>query len=102
MPATKLKFSQFVELLLVRLYELEQEQSSTEFFDVDAIARELKDPVPEGWTFDAAKVLQSRGLIDCIFTLGGAHAHLTGEGRLFIEEDKGRTGIISEYKHAPD
>jgi hypothetical protein len=101
MPATKLKFSQFVDLLLARLYELEQESPATEFYDLDSIARDLKDPVPDGWVFDAGKVLQSRGLVDCIFTLGGAQARLTGEGRLFVEEDQG-TGIIPEYKSAPE
>lgn len=99
---SSLSFSQFIDLLLARLYELEQSQGvAGDYVDLNAIARQLTKPVPAQWTFDAGKVLESRGLANCIFALGGVClAQLTGEGRLFVEENRG-TGIIPQYKEAP-
>ncbi len=98
--ATKLTFSRFIDLLLAAVYEADAEADG-DYIDLNAIARQIKDPFPETWVIDAAKVLQSRGLLDCVFTFGSVHARLTGEGRLFIEEDRG-TGIIREYKQNPE
>jgi hypothetical protein len=41
--------------------------------------------------FDAAKVLQTRGLAGCIFTFGGTLAKITGQGRLYVERGEGFT-----------
>ena len=90
MPAPAYKFSQFADLLLVRLYELDQEQGDN-YYDLNAVVQEIQGPVPPSWVFDAAKVLQSRGLADCIFTFGGTSARITGEGRLYVEEERGFT-----------
>ena len=95
MPATALRFSQFVDLLMVRLYELDL-QEGDRFFDLNAIARQIRESVPSGWVFDAAKVLQTRGLAECIFTFGGIQAQLTGEGRLYVEEGRGVTRDVSD------
>jgi hypothetical protein len=98
---TKLRFSEFVDLVLARLYELEQAHGPGRFFDLNAIASELREPVPRMWAFDAGKVLESRGLAQCIFALGGnCLAMLSGEGRLYVEGDQG-TGIIKQYHEAP-
>jgi len=92
MAAPRLKFSEFIDVLLVKLYELDRSDSSGDkFFDLNAVAREIKDNVPQSWVFDAAKVLETRGLADCIFTFGGVHAQLSGEGRLYVEEGRGIT-----------
>lgn len=101
-PAT-LSFSQLVELLLAQLYTLEQEHGAGRFFNLNGIAASLKEDIPSKWVFDAGRVLESRGLATCIFTMGGpVEAELTGEGRMFVEErrDQG-SGIISEYQKCP-
>lgn len=95
MPATTMQFKKFIDLLLVRLYELDRAEGGG-FFDINSIAREVKDPVPSNWSFDAAKVLETRGLAQCIYTFGGAQAQLTGEGRLYVEEERGTTRKIRE------
>jgi hypothetical protein len=96
----RMKFAEFVDLLLMRLYEADQKSGSTSV-DLNALVQDLKEPVPEDWTRDAAKILNSRGLADCMFTFGAVHGSLTGAGRLFVEEDRG-TGIIPQYKQSPD
>jgi len=98
---TPLKFSEFVDLILARLYELEREASPGVLLDLNGIAQELTIKVPPQWVFDAGKVLESRGWAQVVFTFGGGcHARLTGEGRLYVE-DQGRTGIIQRYHAAP-
>lgn len=95
---TALRFSEFIDLVLARLYELEQEVGPGALFDVNALTRELRADVPPQWVFDAGKVLESRGLAQLAFVFGGGcHARLTGEGRLFVEEERG-TGIIKQYR----
>jgi len=96
-----LKFSEFIELILARLYELERIAGPGVLFDVNAIAKELTVGIPSQWVFDAGKVLESRGWAQVAFTFGGGcHARLTGEGRLYVEEERG-TGIIRRYHAAP-
>jgi len=101
MPYTKLKFSEFIDLLLARLYDLESQGETGRFFDLSAIASELSVDVPQQWVFDAAKVLESRGLAQVLFAMGGrSQATLTGEGRIFVEEEAG-SGIIRHYHSHP-
>jgi hypothetical protein len=95
------KFGQFIDLLMARLLEREQEEPSGGLIDLNEVAGELKVDVPDQWIFDAGKVLESRGWAQVIFSMGGGcHARLTGEGRLYVEEERG-TGIIREYHMAP-
>jgi len=99
---TNPKFSELVDLILVRLYDLERNARPGGLFDVNAIVRTLKDKFPEQWVFDAGKVLESRGWGQVLFTFGGGfHARLTGEGRLYVEEERG-TGIIKQYRMHPE
>jgi hypothetical protein len=96
-----MKFRDFIDLVLARLYELEREGRSGALFDLNVVAKSLKTHVPQDWVFDAGKVLESRGWAQVAFTFGGGcHARLTGEGRLYVEEERG-TGIIKEYRLAP-
>ena len=98
---TNMKFSEFIDLILARLYELERGAGPGTLFDVNAIAQELREKIPPQWMFDAGKVLESRGWAQVAFTFGGGcHARLTGEGRLYVEEERG-TGIIRQYRAAP-
>ena len=98
---TNMKFSEFLDFLLVRLYELEREQGAGKYFLLNAIAKELKEEVPLPWIRDAAKVLQSRMLANALLLIGGnAQAQLSGEGRLWVEEKKGAVARIeSDMRH---
>ena len=96
-----IKFSEFIDLLLARLLELEHEGGPGAFFDLNEVAQELKPEIPAQWVFDAGKVLESRGWAQVLFSMGGGcHARLTGEGRLYVEEERG-TGMIQRYHAAP-
>ena len=88
-------FSKFIDLLLVKLYDLDRELGD-KFFDLNWIAQQIIGNSPEKWGFDAAKVLESRGLAMCIFTFGGVQGQITGEGRLYVEEDRGKTEEIKK------
>ena len=99
---TSLTFGRFLDLLMARLVERETEAPAGTLIDLNQVARDLKVDVPDQWVFDAGKVLESRGWAQVIFTFGGGcHARLTGEGHLYVEEERG-TGIIHEYHQAPD
>jgi hypothetical protein len=97
MPAIRMKFSEFVDALLVRLYELDRDALDAGFFNLDEVARQFIDAVPRGWVFDAAKVFENRGFARCLFTYGGVSAELTGEGRLYVEEGRGTTKQIQQH-----
>jgi hypothetical protein len=90
-----IRFSEFVDLLLVRLYQYDQ-QFPDRFVDLAQLAEQVKAQVPPTWVFDAGKVLDTRALADVIFTYGGTSAKLTGEGRLYVEEGRGVTRTVQE------
>jgi len=99
--SSTVKFSEFIDLVLARLYDLERQGTPGTLFDLNAIAQELNVQIPVQWVFDAGKVLESRGWAEVLFTFGGGcHARLAGEGRLYVEEERG-TGVISRYHAAP-
>lgn len=99
--AAEMKFSEYVDLLLAALYRLEQEQGGGgEYFDLNQISLLFTKKVPRPWVFDAAKVLEARCLARCVFTFGAIYAQLTGEGRIYVEEEKG-TGIVKQFHFAP-
>jgi hypothetical protein len=93
MAKPTIKFTEFVDQLLVKLYELDAETPG-EFHNLSAIAESLKSDVPADWVFDAGKVLDSRALADVLFTFGGTDAKISGEGRLYVEEGRGTTKDI--------
>jgi hypothetical protein len=95
MAKATIKFTEFVDQLLVRLYDLDAE-SPGEFHNLSAIAESLKTDVPAEWVFDAGKVLESRALADVLFTFGGTDAKISGEGRLYVEEGRGTTKDIQD------
>jgi len=90
------KFTDFVDLLLVALYEADQSDNGDGFQDLGALAATIKGDVPRDWVFDAAKVLETRMLADCIFTFGGTHGKITGQGRLYVESEQGFTKKAQE------
>jgi hypothetical protein len=93
-----LTFSEFVDYLLWTLYRLERDHGVTEFVDLNEAAGLLHQPVPSQWVVDAAKVLESRGLVRLILAFGGyAGATLTGEGRIHVEDRMNQEG---HFMHA--
>lgn len=96
MPKPSYKFTEFIDLLLVALYDADQSDDGTGFQNLEALAATIKGDVPPDWVFDAAKVLQTRALADCIFTLGGTEAKITGQGRLYVESGQGFTKKAQE------
>jgi hypothetical protein len=90
----RLTFEEFLDLVLSALYDLEESQPG-ELFDVNEISaaasRELDQEIPEGWAFDAVKLLDDQGLIVGLRAMGGvAHGSLTGAGRLEVERRRQR------------
>lgn len=97
--APSMTFSDFIDFLLLRLYQLEREHGAGRFFLLNPIARELKEEIPLAWIRDAAKVLESRRLARSMFMVGGlVQAELTGEGRLWVEENKGAVKKLREIQ----
>ena len=90
------KFSEFVDLLIVKLYEVEREQDSSAFVNLDALARQIKGEIPSDWVFDAAKVLETRALANCAYNSRGTFAKISGEGRLYVEEGRGITKKVQQ------
>jgi len=97
MSASAHKFSEFVDLILVRLYELDQVDSDS-FVDLSNVQKEIKGLVPSSWILDVAKVLQARSLADCMINSSGVFAHISGEGRLYVENRGGKTGEIEDNR----
>jgi hypothetical protein len=91
-----MKFTEFVDRLIVKLYELDGEHPG-EFQNLAMIAESIRDSVPPSWIFDAGKVLDTRGFADVLFTFGGTDAKITGEGRLYVEEGRGTTQEIQAH-----
>jgi hypothetical protein len=88
-------FTELVDLVLAILYDRERwaigegKTSPISYLDLDRIVGDLKVRIPRDWMSDVGKVLESRGLADCIYTFGGGcQAKITGQGRLLVEESK--------------
>ncbi len=90
MPRPTYKFTEFVDLLLVALYEADQSDGGNDQ-NLGELAMMIKGDVPLDWVFDAAKVLDNRGLADVIFSFGATHAKISGQGRLYVEAEQGFT-----------
>ena len=97
----KLNFTEFMDLVLVRLYELDKAEGA-QFYNVNEIAAELREPVPDQWVPDAAKALEDRGLVSGAFALDQTtNAVITGEGRLYVEGRQHATEVIEQYRQQP-
>jgi hypothetical protein len=97
MTTQDLNFTQFVDLMLARIAEVDREHPGT-WVEMFPLAEELQQNVPENWVFDARDVLESRGLVKPLKVLGRtAPARLSAQGRLYVERG-GDTGIIAEYQ----
>src|SRR2546421_10863366 len=97
MSQSQWKFKDFVDLLLYKLYEHDQ-QHSGEFVDLNLLSQQVRGDAPSEWVVDAAKVLDTRTLADVQITFSGVHAAISGEGRLYVEE---RRGITEDIEKSP-
>ena len=94
-------FTEFIDFVLVRLYELGTDEGGR-LHDVQSIAAELQGPVPADWAWEATKTLGDRNLV--IPALAGANAAsatITGEGRLYVEGRTHETEVIEKYRERP-
>ena len=94
-----MNMTELSELLLVRLYELAEENSS-DMHDLMEIGEKFGE-TDKFKIHQAAQVLDDRGLIKASFFMGpGADGLITGEGRLFVEQG-GQTNVITQYRENP-
>jgi hypothetical protein len=99
--ADKLTFTAYTDLLLARLYEAEQRNSSVQPFDAYELMADITEQgVPREWAWEAAKWIADHGLGHDFLTMGSADTRLTAEGRMYVEAERG-TGVISQYHEAP-
>lgn len=105
MTPRPLTFSEYVDWVLARLYELDRDEIAADapLVDVRQLSEDLRAPVKSDWPQDAVKVLKSRDLVfGVIAGAGTAEAMITGEGRLFVEQAARQDrGIIREYQEQP-
>jgi hypothetical protein len=99
-----LRFRDFIDLVLARMYENDQAKGThNDFVSMDELARELKDPIPESWPYDALIELERQGLVNAMKVMGSnGFGIITGKGRLYVEEQE-RQGesIIHDYRTHP-
>ncbi len=96
-----LSFTEFVDFLLVRLYDLDRDEGG-QFQDVDALAAELRADVPDRWPYQAIESLKRRGWVDAsMSTDQGTYASITGDGRLYVEGRQHETEVIERYRQQP-
>jgi hypothetical protein len=100
---TKLRFTDFIELVLARLYEADREGGHEHFVEMDEVASGLKEDIPEAWPFDALVELENRGLIQAMKVMGSnGLAKINGAGRLYVEEQERESeSVIHDYRKHP-
>lgn len=97
--AESLTFTDFVEFVLVRLYDLDSGELS--FIDVDAIAAELKG-VPPTWAADAVQFLDQQGYVKAALAFASSQAIITGAGRMRVEQKQREADSIAHrYREHP-
>ena len=95
-----LSFSAFLELVLVRVAEADRVEPG-EYHDLFELVEFLRLEVDDEWVYDAAKILDDRGLVTWLKVHGRpTNVRLTGEGRLYVERG-GDTGVIRQYERQP-
>lgn len=98
--AERLSFTEFVDFVLVRLYERDQEDAGARV-NISDIAGELREPVPFQWVIDALGVLDRRGWARDWGLDNANVAEITGEGRLYVEGREHQTDVIEQYRERP-
>jgi hypothetical protein len=92
---------QLAELLLVRLYEKAEKEGYSKLISLQELSKTFGE-VDDQKVANAARYLQSLGLIDALFTESDeALSTITGKGSIFVEEG-GKTGVINQYFHNPN
>lgn len=97
----RLTFTEFVDFVLVRVYERDQEESGVRV-NLAELAGELREPVPHGWVVDALRVLDQRGWVRDWGLDNANVAEITGEGRLYVEGRQHQTTLIERYRERPN
>jgi hypothetical protein len=96
----RLTFTEFVDLSLARVAEADAEEPG-DYFDLFTLKHELRMPVDDEWIYNAADLLDTRGLARWMKVPGAmASVKLTGAGRRYVEAG-GDSDIIGEYQREP-
>src|SRR5580692_12546916 len=99
MPSPSYTFSEFLDRLLLRLYELDRNaENPSHFFNLSEIAGELRDRPPEKWVFDAANVLRTMGWATVEINSMAVSAMISGNGRLYVEQGRGKINDIQRNR----
>lgn len=104
MTKQKVSFSDFIGLILLKLYEIDKNEKYGNYIQLKPLLENLKIEYPYDWLLDAARVMEARGLTNNIYEWGGhVAAKISGEGRLFVEEKRQETedNIIKKYDNNP-
>ena len=91
--------TELAELLLTTVFDTAEKEGHHTPVPLVKVAQQfgIKDAVK---VYNLAKFLESRGLIDPLYTNLGPLARITGEGAIFVERG-GDTGIIPKYRKRP-
>jgi hypothetical protein len=93
--------SELAELLLVKLYELANENDFSKMWILDSIAAEFGADADIELLRGIATSLNDRGLIRRIVNGRQIIACITSEGAMFVERG-GATGIVAQYQSNPE
>src|SRR4051812_42140639 len=98
--ARALRFTEFVEYVLVRLYDLDTGEG--DLIDAQQIAAELQEPVPSTWPFEAVEYLDQIGYATAALAMASAQAVIRPAGRIQVEERQRQANTIAhEYRAEP-
>ena len=95
--AIPLTFAKYCELVVARLYEIEQDGNAPQA-DVVELMSDLEGAVPDAWPWEAAGHLVDTGLAHDFRSLGSPEIALNARGRLLAESG---AGVIGNYQKSP-
>jgi len=94
--AEKLTFTAYTDLVVARLYEIEQ-NGERPLANVVELMADLDGVVPDEWPWEAAMHLVKTGLAHDFLSMGSPEVQLNANGRLRAE---GGAGIIGDYQRS--
>jgi len=93
----KLTFTAYTDLVLARLYEMEQ-NGERPLANVVELMADLADVAPTEWPWEAAMHLVKTGLVHDFLSMGSPDVEINANGRLRAEAG---AGIIGDYQRSP-
>jgi hypothetical protein len=94
--AERLTFNAYCDLVIARLYEIEQNGEKPRA-DVRELMADLGPVVPDDWAYEAAKHIADAELAYDYVGFGSPQVQLNADGRLLAESG---VGIIGDYQRS--